>query len=97
MGRIEAMAGYGEVVSRYADDPATELRGQVAKALFNMGVLLGELGRSADAIAAYDEVVFRYGDDRAPHSCSGGLALPRLCEDFALTPPQTPNPAAHTR
>ncbi len=36
-----------------------------ARAGFNLGVVLGELGRSADAVGAY-EVLARYGDDPAP-------------------------------
>jgi TolA-binding protein len=38
----------------------------VARALFNKGVTLGALGRSADAIAVYDEVVARYGTASEP-------------------------------
>ena len=32
----------------------------------NLGVVLGELERSAEALAVYDEVVARYGEDPAP-------------------------------
>ena len=37
-----------------------------ALAGYNLGVVLGELGRSEEAIAAYDLVLDRYGDDPAP-------------------------------
>ena len=37
-----------------------------AVAGFNLGVVLGELGRSAEEVAVYDEVVARYGEDPAP-------------------------------
>ena len=41
--------------------------GQIAAvAGYNLGVVLGELGRSAEAVAAYDQVTGRYGDDPAP-------------------------------
>ena len=33
---------------------------------YNLGVVLGELGRSAEAVTAYEEVVARYGEDPAP-------------------------------
>ena len=45
---------------------APALREQVAKALYNKGVELGALGRSADEMATYREVLARYGDDPAP-------------------------------
>jgi tetratricopeptide (TPR) repeat protein len=32
----------------------------------NLGVVLGELGRSEEEVAAYDQVLGRYGDDPAP-------------------------------
>ncbi|HEX9732192.1 MAG TPA: AAA family ATPase, partial [Thermoanaerobaculia bacterium] len=38
----------------------------VAKALFNRGVSLGALDRSAEALAVYDEVVSRYGQRQEP-------------------------------
>ena len=37
-----------------------------AVAGYNLGVILGELGRSEEAVAAYDQVLDRYGDDPAP-------------------------------
>ena len=33
---------------------------------YNLGVVLGELGRSAEALAVYDEVAARYGEDPTP-------------------------------
>ena len=33
---------------------------------YNLGVVLGELGRSVEAVAAYEQMVGRYGDDPAP-------------------------------
>ena len=35
-------------------------------AAINVGVLLGELGRSEDELAVYDEVIARYGDEPEP-------------------------------
>jgi hypothetical protein len=60
------MAVCEEVVARYGEDPAPALREQVATALVNKGVVLGQLGRSADAMAVCEEVVARYGEDPAP-------------------------------
>ena len=57
---------YDEVAARYGEDPAPTLRERVAAALYNKGVTLGALGRSAEAVAVYDEVVARYGEDPAP-------------------------------
>jgi hypothetical protein len=37
------------------------LREQVARALVNKGVTLGELGRSEEEIGVYEEVVARFG------------------------------------
>ena len=40
--------------------------GQIAAAAgYNLGVVLGQLGRSEEALAAYDQVLGRYGDDPA--------------------------------
>ena len=61
----DAVAVYEEVVARYGEDPAAALRERVAAALYNKGVRLGVLGRSADAVAVYEEVVARYGEDPA--------------------------------
>jgi len=44
----------------------TEASEQVAKALFNMGAILGALSRSQEAIDVYDQVVTRYGDRQEP-------------------------------
>ena len=33
---------------------------------YNLGVLLGELGRSEDAVGVYDQVVARYGEASEP-------------------------------
>jgi hypothetical protein len=54
------------VVQDYRDDPAPALRERVATALYNKGVVLGELGRAEEALAAYDRVVQDYRDDPAP-------------------------------
>ena len=62
----EALAAYGQVVSRFGDGPAPALRQLVAVAVFNRGITLGKLGRTAEALAAYGQVVSRFGDDPAP-------------------------------
>ena len=47
---------------------ARESAGPVTAAIagYNLGVVLGELGRSEDAVRAYQQVIDRYGDDPAP-------------------------------
>jgi hypothetical protein len=54
---------YDEVVARFGEDRAPALREQVATALVNKGVTLGQLGRSEEAVGADDEVVARFGSD----------------------------------
>lgn len=39
---------------------------EIAQALYNAGVVLGQLSRSEEAIAVYDDVVKRYGDAPEP-------------------------------
>jgi TolA-binding protein len=53
-------------VARFGDAPEPALREQVAKALVNKGVTLGELGRSEEAAGVYDQVVARFGDAPEP-------------------------------
>ncbi|MSR57213.1 MAG: ATP-binding protein [Planctomycetaceae bacterium] len=57
---------YDDVVTRFGtrDEPA--LAEQVAKALVNKGVRLGQLGRSEDALVVYDDVVTRFGTRDEP-------------------------------
>ncbi len=44
----------------------TAAQSDIARALYNRGVSLGQLGRADDAIAAYDLVDARYASDTAP-------------------------------
>lgn len=66
LGRLgrneEAIAAYGELVSRFSNAEELEIRESVARALVNKGYALGALSRSEDAISVYDEVVSRFGD-----------------------------------
>jgi hypothetical protein len=50
------------VVTRFGDAAERGLREQVAKALVNKAVRLGQLGRAEDEAGVYDEVVTRFGD-----------------------------------
>ena len=59
----EAINIIDELVSRYNAEKSPTIREQVANALFNKGVTLGQLDRSEDAIKVYDEMVKRYGED----------------------------------
>ena len=56
---IALFEALGELHQVHPNEPA--LREQVAKALFNLGVRLGELGRSEEAIAVYDDLLARFG------------------------------------
>ena len=67
LGLLEAaLAVYHDLVARFAQDPATELREVAAKALVRRGDVLRELGLPADATAAYDEVAARFADSVDP-------------------------------
>jgi hypothetical protein len=46
--------------------PAAALREQAARALVNLGMTLGQLGRSEEELAACRAVLERYGEDPAP-------------------------------
>jgi len=50
------------IVARFGDAPEAALREQVARALFNKGLTLGQLNRSEEEIAVYDTVLARFGD-----------------------------------
>jgi tetratricopeptide (TPR) repeat protein len=62
----EAIAVYKEILARFGDSPEPALREEVAKALVNKGVTLGQLDRSKEAIAVYEEVLARFGDASEP-------------------------------
>ena len=64
--RLDAIAAFGEVVSRFGDAAEPALRVQVARALINKGITLRELDQCVDAIAVYGEVVSRFGDATEP-------------------------------
>ena len=61
-----AVAVYDEVLARFGDAEEPGLREQVARALVNKGVTLGQMGDSAAAVAVYDEVLARFGDAQEP-------------------------------
>lgn len=68
LGRSEdAVEVYDGVVARFGGDASSEVRVQVASALFNKGVTLGVLGRSEDAVEVYEEVVARFRRNRVRH------------------------------
>ncbi|MGH3791902.1 MAG: hypothetical protein ACRDQ9_14135, partial [Pseudonocardiaceae bacterium] len=62
----EEVEVYDQVVARFGADPEPALREQVAKALVNKGVTLGQLDRSEEAVEVYDQVVARFGADLEP-------------------------------
>ncbi|MFB2795565.1 tetratricopeptide repeat protein, partial [Aeromonas veronii] len=57
---------YDELIQLFGTSDAPALQEQVAKALCNKGVTLGQLGRSEDAITVYDELIQRFGTSDAP-------------------------------
>ena len=61
-----AIALYDEVIERFGDSDASDLRGMVAQALINKGAMQGQLGEADAEIALYDEVVELLGDSDAP-------------------------------
>jgi tetratricopeptide (TPR) repeat protein len=63
LGRSEqAIAVYDQVVGDYGADPATALREQVAKALFNKGVTLGQLRDEKRAMESWQRAIDEYAD-----------------------------------
>jgi tetratricopeptide (TPR) repeat protein len=61
-----AIQVYDEVVGRFGAREEPALAEQVARALFNKGVTLGQLGRSEESREAFAEVLERYGDETDP-------------------------------
>jgi tetratricopeptide (TPR) repeat protein len=57
---------YDDVVAWYGKAPEPSVREQVAKALFNKGVVLDEQGPAGAGITVFDEVVTRYGEASEP-------------------------------
>jgi hypothetical protein len=54
------------VIARFGAASELALREQVAGALVNKGIPLGEFGRGEDAIAVYDDAIARFGADEDP-------------------------------
>ncbi|SEO27743.1 hypothetical protein SAMN05216404_1168 [Nitrosospira multiformis] len=54
------------MIGGYRDAPEPALRESVARALFNKGLVLWELGGKEEVIACYDEVDARYRDAPEP-------------------------------
>ena len=54
------------MIARFGDAPEPAPREQVAIALYNKGVRLGQLDRSEDAVAVYEELIARFGDAAQP-------------------------------
>jgi tetratricopeptide (TPR) repeat protein len=66
-GRHEdAVAAYGELISRYGETTDPEFQELVAYALRNRGVRLGMLDRHREAIESYDQLVARFGQALDP-------------------------------
>lgn len=62
----EELAQYRQVVDRFGQDDAPEMRERVARALCNAGVVLREQGRVEEALARYRQIVQRNDKDDAP-------------------------------
>ena len=57
----ESIAIFAEIVERFGSATDSDGHGWTARALFNRGVALGQLGRREEEIAAYDDLVARFG------------------------------------
>ncbi|WP_182913873.1 tetratricopeptide repeat protein [Sphingobium terrigena] len=64
--RAEAIAIYGEIVSRFSSSEHHDLQTQVAMALLNQGYELGALNRRAEALVIYDDIMTRFGKSHHP-------------------------------
>ena len=60
-----AIAACDEVIKRFGRSESLPLRTEVAKALYNKGVVQAWTGASEAAIATHDEVIERFGDSNA--------------------------------
>ena len=57
---------YDELIQRFGTSNVPALQEQVAKALVNKGVTLGQLDRLEDEITVYDELIQRFGTGDVP-------------------------------
>jgi tetratricopeptide (TPR) repeat protein len=62
----EAISIYDEIAGSFGTVSDSEVIEQVAKALVNKAVTLGQAGQTQEELAAYDEVVQRYADRPEP-------------------------------
>ena len=58
------MLAHFEVVGRFGDSAAPQIRAWVAAALYSIAVAQAQLGRGDEALAAYDDLLARFGDER---------------------------------
>jgi len=67
VGRFkDAVIAYEQILERFGESTAPELREAVADALNNRGVMLGRLDCAEDALVSYEQVVERFGESAAP-------------------------------
>ena len=60
----EAILSYDEVVARFGNSDVGDLQEVVAFALFNKGIILGELKKPEDAVAAYNRGLILLGKSK---------------------------------
>jgi tetratricopeptide (TPR) repeat protein len=58
---VQSFDSFSEVAVRFFNSRDPVLQSKGARALFNKGITLGQLGRREEAIAVYDDVVGRFG------------------------------------
>ena len=58
---LEAISNYDDLIARFGGAEELALKEQVAKALINKGVTLGEMKKSEEEIAVYDDLIARFG------------------------------------
>ena len=63
---LRCLAALGELLARFGDAREPGLREQVARALVNKAVALGQMGDSTAAVAVCDDVLARFGDAQEP-------------------------------
>lgn len=92
-----AIAACDEVIKRFGRSESLPLRTEVAKALYNKGVVQAWTGASEAAIATHDEVIERFGDSNAdeirvtvpePHALVAAMLLVKGAAQGELGQPE---------
>ena len=52
-----------EIIKKFGDETALSLKEPVARALYNKGVVLSQVGQWEESVKSYDEVIRRFGGE----------------------------------